>query len=442
MRVLILAYDFPPYVSVGGLRPYSWYRYLKEFGVEPVVVTRQWANHYGDERDYIAPSATDRVEVERTEFGTLVRAPHRPNVSQRLLLRDGPQRHRLVRKSITALLEVGQYYADIGPRAPLIRAARAYLGDHPVDALVATGGPFVLFRYASALSREFGIPWVADYRDPWSQDERSIPAAFARSWITRLEERHTASASRITTAAEVFQVLLAKLHGGERVVVLPNGYDPEAMEAAQGVPQSGDRFTVAFAGSVYPWHPVESVFREMEEFAVAHPEPPFALHLVGVGGRESLETLLRERFPALAVRTTFTRRLPNAEMAVEMSRANALLLFNDYANPGTKIYDYLALRRRVLLCYTGDREARRLSEECYNIRPPSGAEIRAQEVILSATGAGVAVRDPGHLRMVLEDMRREFVATGAISCASHDVEGHSRRTHAGALADLLRSLPR
>jgi hypothetical protein len=41
-KVLILAYDFPPYVSVGGLRPHAWYNYLKEFGVEPIVVTRQW----------------------------------------------------------------------------------------------------------------------------------------------------------------------------------------------------------------------------------------------------------------------------------------------------------------------------------------------------------------------------------------------------------------
>jgi glycosyltransferase involved in cell wall biosynthesis len=357
-------------------------------------------------------------------------------------LRHGPERYRVVRKSITALIEVGQYCADIGPKAPLVQAARGYLRDHPVDAIVATGGPFVLFRYASALSREFKIPWVADYRDPWSQDERSIPAAFARPWITRLEARHTVSASRITTPAVVFQKLLGMLHGDARVVVLPNGYDPEAMEAARRVPQGRDHFTVAFAGSVYPWHPVESVFREMEQFAAAHPEPPFGLHMVGVGGRESLAALLRERFPALAQRATFTQRLPNADMAVEMSRANALLLFNDYANPGTKIYDYMALRRRVLLCYSDDREALRLNEELYNIRPPSGGENRAQEAILSATGAGVAVRDPGHLRSVLEEMRREFMATGGISCASHDVERYSRRTQADALADLLRALPR
>ena len=61
-RVLILAYDFPPYVSVGGLRPYAWYKYLRECGVYPVVITRQWANRYGNALDYIAAGESDEVE--------------------------------------------------------------------------------------------------------------------------------------------------------------------------------------------------------------------------------------------------------------------------------------------------------------------------------------------------------------------------------------------
>ena len=40
-KVLILAYDFPPYVSVGGLRPYSWYKYFHEFGLYSVFVPEQ-----------------------------------------------------------------------------------------------------------------------------------------------------------------------------------------------------------------------------------------------------------------------------------------------------------------------------------------------------------------------------------------------------------------
>ena len=58
-KVLVLAYDFPPYVSVGGLRPNAWFNYLNEFGIEPIIITRQWANDFGNEMDYIAPSKSD-----------------------------------------------------------------------------------------------------------------------------------------------------------------------------------------------------------------------------------------------------------------------------------------------------------------------------------------------------------------------------------------------
>jgi hypothetical protein len=60
-KLLILAYDFPPYVSVGavlslskyGLRPYNWYRYLKAYDVEPIVITRQRSNAHGNHLDLI-----------------------------------------------------------------------------------------------------------------------------------------------------------------------------------------------------------------------------------------------------------------------------------------------------------------------------------------------------------------------------------------------------
>jgi hypothetical protein len=67
-KVLILAYDFPPYVSVGGLRPYNWYKHLKEFGVEPIVVTRQWGNVHGNHLDYISAGESEESIIENTEM--------------------------------------------------------------------------------------------------------------------------------------------------------------------------------------------------------------------------------------------------------------------------------------------------------------------------------------------------------------------------------------
>ncbi len=92
IKVLILAYDFPPYVSVGGQRPYSWYKYFKNFGVEPVVITRQWSNAYGNALDFVAPSESLMLEVEQNDRGTILRTPYRPTWRHSLLLKYGPKR--------------------------------------------------------------------------------------------------------------------------------------------------------------------------------------------------------------------------------------------------------------------------------------------------------------------------------------------------------------
>jgi len=442
MRVLILAYDFPPYVSVGGLRPYSWYRYLKEFGVEPVVVTRQWANDFRDERDYVAPTPTDRIEVERTEHGTILRTPSRPILSHRLLLRHGPGRYRLLRKLITAGYEAGQYYVNVGPKKPLYDAARRYIREHGADVIMATGNPFVLFRYAARLSREFAIPWVADYRDPWSQDKRRQIYRVSRPWVAALERRYVTSASAITTVADSVRDLLAGLHPRTQISVVLNGYDPEAMAAARGIEPPRAPLTLAFTGSIYGWHPVESVFSQLDAHNAAHVDGPVHLMMVGVAGRDEIEGTLRARFPALAARTTFTARLSNDRMAAEVARAHAFLMFNNYAYPGTKIFDYLALQRRILLCYADDPEARALKARYYNIDEPSGADDRVLERIVEATRSGVVVRDAPHLRRVLDALQRELAEEGSIVCDTGDIEEYSRRTQAGRLAAILREVAR
>ena len=36
------------------------------------------------------------------------------------------------------------------------------------DLILVTGEPFILFKYGHKISKEFGIPWIADYRDVWT----------------------------------------------------------------------------------------------------------------------------------------------------------------------------------------------------------------------------------------------------------------------------------
>jgi hypothetical protein len=116
------------------------------------------------------------------------------------------------------------------------------------------------------------------------------------------------------------------------------------------------------------------------------------------------------------------------------------LMFNNYATMGTKIYDYLALKRRVLLCYSADPGAQQLKERHYNLEESSAADDRPMERLIEDTAAGTVVRDEAHLDVVLQGLLDEFARNGKIACGSSGTERFSRREQAGRLAEILKEL--
>ena len=52
---------------------------------------------------------------------------------------------------------------------PSVRFLRKYLREHPVDVIVSTGPPHSMHLIAQKVAAATGIPWVADFRDPWTR---------------------------------------------------------------------------------------------------------------------------------------------------------------------------------------------------------------------------------------------------------------------------------
>src|ERR1700752_4271608 len=204
-KVLILAYDFPPYVSVGGLRPYCWFKYLKEFGIHPIVVTRQWENKHGNHLDYISAGSSNESIIEESQYGTVVSAPYHPNLANKIMLKYGNTKFKLLRKIISAYYEFTQFIFPVGPKASIYFAANEYLKKNSVDAIIATGDPFVLFKYASQLGRKYNVPWIADYRDPWSQNLNIQKNVFLKQWHSFFEKKYLSSVYAITTVSNFLE---------------------------------------------------------------------------------------------------------------------------------------------------------------------------------------------------------------------------------------------
>lgn len=439
-KVLILAYDFPPYVSVGGLRPYNWFKYLKEFGVEPIVITRQWSNAYGNELDYVAPSVSKETLIEEEEYGTVIRAPYFPSKSNRLLLEHGENRHRFFRKSLTAFDEIRQFLWISGPKKQLYIAARKYLKENKVDAIIATGEPFVLFSFAQRLSQEFSIPWIADYRDPWSQNKGRQRNKLYTLWNRYLEQKVVAKASCLITVSEFIKFKLKDLFSDQTIYVLPNGYDPEVIEKVADLPQKATELTISFIGTIYQWHPWKSFLEQFNLFLQSNPGVKMQLNFHGTNipneVKKKVETLSKLTQKSIKI----FPKTQNQELIKKLSNNNTMLLFNDYSIVGTKIYDYIGLKRKIILCYANDPKAFALKDKYYSIEEMEGVSQQLQADLLQKTNAGVIVEDESHLQEVFKELVAEFKEKGRIDCNSVGSENYSRKIQVEKLAEIIKSI--
>lgn len=438
-KVLILAYDFPPYVSVGGLRPYAWYRYFKDFEIYPTVVTRQWSNKHGNHLDYIAASDMHETQIEESEFGTIVRAPFKPNLSNRLFHKYGESNFKIIRKLITAFYELGQFLFLIGPKTSIYYAAKEYLKTNEVDVIIASGGPFILFKYAAKLGKKYNIMWFADYRDPWSQDKNKKESLILQKWDAFFEKRYTKRAYSIITVSSFLKSLISKILLDKTIYIIPNGYDPEAIESANGIEQDRLKMSIAFVGTIYKYHPMNSFLRVCNDF-VNNNNVDFQLNFYGLNDENEVWKIVKPSYPNLIPYIKIYSKLSNAKLVQKLATDNAFLLFNHYSYMGTKIYDYLALKRKIILCYTDDAEANEIKKQFFKIEKCDTESNNLQAELIMDTNSGIVVKDAEHLSIVLHNLYAEFKSKGYIECNSTNTEQFSRRIQVEKLAEIIKNM--
>ena len=438
-KLLILAYDFPPYVSVGGLRPYNWFKYLKEFNIDPIVVTRQWQNHYGNQLDYISAGYSKNIIVEKNKYGTILRTSYKPNLSNKLLLKYGDKKFKLIRKMVSGFYEIMQFLYPIGPKSELYVVARNYIKEHKVDAIIATGDPFVLFAYAAQLSSEFNIPWIADYRDPWSQNIGVKKNTIINFFDLIFEKKYVKTAHSITTVDDLFRLKINYNFPNNIINIIPNGFDPDTTTSIQNRKQNNKLLSFAIAGTIYLWHPLEVVLDTFNKYAEKNKNLDFRLNFIGTNVEELINQLINNKYKNLIGKVHIEKKIINADFIKKLAVNNILILFNYYEFTGTKIYDYLAVKRKILLCFENDPIANELKRKYY-LNKTEEALTQPQINILNSTNSGVVVKDAQHLMIVLKELSNEFQNTSMIKCESVGIEKYSRKIQVEKLAELINSI--
>lgn len=301
------------------------------------------------------------------------------------------------------------------PRPPkgdtAARERAALAANRDLAEALRRAGPFDLVYERYALwshagmthAAEQGIPALLEVNAPLIEEQAIHRELVDTAAARRVAEQVFATADRLLAVSGPVADYLAGFPGTEgRIVVLPNGVDPQRFAPRPKIERDG--FTVGFLGTLKPWHGLPLL---IEAFARLHARSPDArLLIVGDGPeRESLHAALDGH--GLAGAATFTgavtpEQVPDRLAAMDVAVAPYPDRPDSYFSP-LKLFEYLAMGLPVVASRVG-QPAEIIEHGVNGLLYPAGDAERLAGALLRLR------RDPA-LRRRLGRSGRERVLT-------------------------------
>jgi glycosyltransferase involved in cell wall biosynthesis len=227
--------------------------------------------------------------------------------------------------------------------------AQALLAAQHFDVVLSSSPHPTVHRVAARLKKLHKIKWVADFRDPWSQSHNYSLPKFRLHIDRWMEIRTLTNADLITTVSSGFAEKLVQLHG-ERVAVIPNGYQPMSDSGPAILPE---RFTISYTGTIYagkqdPNKILATLSRLIEAGQIARES--IALNFFGRYDSALQQAIADHGLVGVAVQLG---SLPRVEIR-RCQRSSHLLLLLQWEAPDEqgifplKFYEYLDAGRPIL----------------------------------------------------------------------------------------------
>jgi hypothetical protein len=339
-KVLIITYIFPPKRNVGALRAKGLAKYLPEFGWQPIVLTS------------LLPDAPDpSFKVIETH------PPYREKF--RIIKR----RNQLLQERLNSILaplpswgsRCVSFFREaipfpdtkIGWRIFALEAARDIIKMEKPEAIISTSAPFTDHYVAHQLKKEFGLFWVADLQDPWSQNPQ-LQTQRQKKRRERAERKILHRADSLVIVSRPWADDLSYLHQRE-VYAIPIGFDSSDLN--KNSTEVASHFTLTYTGTIYPqWQDPEPLFSVLSE---AVKERSLDLHVIEVRyfGGEKTALWLKEKAEKFGIGATVkTYGIVSRETALQKQRESQLLLIfsGERGHYPAKVFEYLAAKRPIL----------------------------------------------------------------------------------------------
>lgn len=360
-KVLIISYYWPPAGGSGVQRWVKFAKYLPESGWQPIVYTPSNPEY---------PSLDNSLTSEVTTIPTITHPIFEPYSLYRRFTgtKDSvgagfvseKESHGFAKKF--AVWIRGNLFI---PDARLffiktsISRLSKFLKENNVDAIVSTGPPHSMHLIAKELSKKFQLPWLADFRDPWTKVyyfNDLKPGKWARKRQEKLETEVLTKADSVVlvtkgTAVEMNSIVPRKYH------VITNGYDAHdfSLSSLKAKKEKNETFVITYSGTLLPSQLITAFW---DALSLLKSDYSFEIHFYG---RIDISTKNYISNVGLDSYCTYFGYIDH-DLLIEkllFSDCNLLILPNlsesDILIPG-KLFEYLAAKRPIFSVGTPNSE--------------------------------------------------------------------------------------
>jgi glycosyltransferase involved in cell wall biosynthesis len=400
-KILIVAYIFPPLARAGVHRTVRFVRYLAPLGWDMTVLTANESYYpFNSPVDRaLLQKIPDAVKVESTKIfrgvdkllalknrgkrqtasgkqqkangevqtaivGESKRSEDPVAAGQRATIRSAAEiplqrdkRRGFVQRGkdfISDLMTIPDKDVNWLPHA-LIAALRLHRRER-FEVIYSTAPPFTGHLIAYLVKKFTGLPWVADFRDPWARapwKAELMDGTLRGRAAEVLENKFVRAADRVILNTDWAARDFAEFYGASlapKFVVIPNGFDPEDFIEMQSPQKKNNQLVVTHTGSLYrkrdPGHFFDALGKLLATGQIKPKE--FSLRFVGGIAPELYQSF--QYAEALQHVLQVIPPVSHREALAYQAESDVLLILQ----PGTsvsvpgKIFEYVAMRKKIL----------------------------------------------------------------------------------------------
>ncbi|OPY32607.1 MAG: hypothetical protein A4E32_01189 [Methanomassiliicoccales archaeon PtaU1.Bin124] len=344
-NVLIVSFYFSESENIGSHRSRGLAENLSKFGWHPIIITQQNSTPFNCANcEIIEVPFCSKLSYWKRKFGysehSAILKPNRFDGQKYSIFDTGSEIIRFI-----------LFYPDEANSwiSPTIEKIQEILKNEKISAIISTSSPISSHFIACNIKRRFNIPWIADFRDLWSQNH------YLRSkiWKARhiINEKITISnANILTTVSAPLANKLENIHH-LRAISIMNGYNRLDLNLGEPLDQ---KFSIIHTGRLYEGRrDPEPLFRAIHNLILTNKISPNEISVNFYGCDDEWLKKCIERYQLQDIVSSVG--IISRDESIKKQRSAQLLLlltWNSSDESGVytgKIFEYIAAKRPIFL---------------------------------------------------------------------------------------------